>query len=171
MAEKTISESRLNFIVEQEKVFVPEDEDFYKKLSSRASVKICDLIYLRASKSEELLFIEVKSSSPKDTQDFVKGIRQKFVDSILVYVGAIANRRNTQAKNLPDELKSQTALTKKMRLVLIVKNLKKPEWRGRLRDDLQKECKTLEKLFSLEATQVYDPQLAISKLKMNIYEP
>ncbi len=169
MTKKIISESGLNFIVEREKVFVPEKEEFYTKLSSRVSVKICDLIYLSTSKSEELLFIEVKSSSPKDSQDFVKEVRQKFVDSILVYVGAIANRRNTQAKNLPEELKNQIALARKMRLVLIVKN-HKPDWLAPLREKLRKECKTIEKLFSLEATQVYDPQLAISKLKMNIDE-
>ncbi len=169
MAEKTISESGLNFKVEKERVFVPEQEDFYKKLSARG-VKICDLIYLNTSKSKELLFIEVKSSSPKDNQDFfVKEIQQKFVDSILVYAGAIANRRNTQAKNLPDELKNQTALTRKMRLVLIIKD-HKPDWLAPLRDNLRKECKALERLFSLEETHVYNQQFARRKLKMNIHK-
>jgi hypothetical protein len=167
MTNITIQESGLNFTVDTARAFLPEKEDFYARLSTKVSVKICDIVYLNPS--EELLFIEVKSSSPRDNREFVKDIKQKFVDSLLVYVGAVFDRKNTQATDLPVALKEFNVLKRKMRLVLIVKN-HKPEWLPPLRDSLQKECRALERLFSLEDTQVYNQQLARQKLQLCIDE-
>jgi hypothetical protein len=53
--------------------------------------------------------------------------------------------------------------------VLIVKGHKR-EWLAPLRDSLRKECKALEKIFSLEETQVYNQQLAKRRLSLSIEE-
>jgi len=82
---------------------------------------------------------------------------------------AWANRENTQAHHFPPLLKTPDALQRKMRLILIVKDHKR-EWLSPLRESLRKECRPLERLFSLEDTQVYNQESARRKLKFTINE-
>lgn len=167
MAIIPIIESGLTFNMEKNRLYRPEDEAFYKKLSSKHPIKICDLIYLQPD--EELLIIEVKSSAPKKLENYIDSIKQKFNDSILIYTASWANRANTRPHSFPDLLQSSDALKRKMRLVLIVKNYKN-EWCLPLKDALSKICTPLEKAFSLEATQVFNQSLARTKLGLDITE-
>ena len=161
----------MQFDLDTESIFLPEKEAFYQKLASEAKegegISICDIVLLQPSGC--LLIIEAKTSAPKDIREFVQEIKKKFADSLLVYMLSWANRENTQADNLPLLLKTPDALQRKMRLVLIVRNHKK-EWLGALRDSLHRACGPLEKLFSLEETQVYNPDLARRKLGITINE-
>ncbi|HEY88186.1 MAG TPA: hypothetical protein G4N98_00435 [Thermoflexia bacterium] len=165
---KEFEESGLIFTFREEEVFTPEREDFYRghKGLNTYGVSICDFICLRNA-GEELLFIKVKSSAPRKPDEYVAAIRKKFRDSILVYVAAVANRHNTQATNLPAPLKSLTILTHPIRLVLIIRDIKR-EWLGPLRDSLRKECGPISKIFSLDETQVYNQDLASSKLGLRV---
>lgn len=165
MANITINESGLAFTFDEERLFLPETENFYIQLSSKASIKICDMVYL--TPANDLLIIEVKSSSPRKNDEFVAEIKQKFIDSLLIYVAVWADRGNTTTERLPALLKTSDALQRKMRLILIVKN-HKPEWLSPLRENLRKVCLPLEKLFSLEETQVYNQDLARQKLGLTI---
>ena len=72
-------------------------------------------------------------------------------------------------QNFPALLQSNDALKRKMRLVLIVKDHKN-EWCLPLKDALSKICTPLEKAFSLEATQVFNQDLARTKLGLDITE-
>lgn len=164
MATLVISESGLDFTFESSNLFLPEREGFYPTLAS-AGAKICDMIYL--SSSGELWFIEVKSSSPRENRDFVRDIKQKFVDSILIFIGTLHNRKNTAITDVPDFFHTNSPLQSKIRLVLIVKG-HQLDWLPPLRDSLRKECRALERLFSLEETQVYNEQLASSKLGLSV---
>ncbi len=119
--------------------------------------------------SDSLLIIEAKTSAPRDVRKFVQEIKKKFSDSLLIYMLVWANRENTQADNLPPALKTSDALRRKMRLILIVKN-HKTVWLKDLQRSLRKECRSLEKLFSLEETQEYNPDLARRKLGITINE-
>ncbi|VAW39109.1 hypothetical protein MNBD_CHLOROFLEXI01-4634 [hydrothermal vent metagenome] len=167
MPSKTVTESGLDFILDADKLFLPEREVFYITKLSSHGVKICDVIFLNPH--DDLLIIEIKSSSPREHQEFIKEIKQKFVDSLLIFVATWANRKNTQAKYFPSSLQISNVLQRKMRLVLIIAS-HKPEWLSPLRDSLRKECRPLEKLFSLEETQVYNQELARRKLKLTINE-
>ncbi|MEM7129400.1 MAG: hypothetical protein AAF702_23915 [Chloroflexota bacterium] len=162
-----LCESGLRFTLEQNKTFLPEQEPFYKSLSAKVSIKICDIVYLNPT--NELLLIELKSSSPRESQEFVQEIKQKFVDTLLLYIGTVFNRKNTPSASLPPTLNEPSSLQKKIRLVLIVKGHKRA-WLPPLHDSLRKECRALEKLFSLEETQVYNQQLASQKLGLIIEE-
>jgi len=167
MAIIPIIESSLTFNMEENRLYRPEQEIFYKKLCSKHPIKICDLIYLQMN--EELLIIEVKSSAPKKLESYLMDIKQKFNDSILVYIASWANRPNTTPHNLPIPLQLEGSLRRKMRLVLIVKDHKK-EWCVPLKDALSKICTPLEKVFSLETTQVFNQDLARTKLGLDIRE-
>ena len=167
MAIIPINESGLTFNIEKNRLYRPEDEAFYKKLCSKHPIKICDLIYLQPN--EELLIIEVKSSAPKKVENYIGSIKQKFNDSILIYTASWANRPNTRPHDFPALLQSNDALKRKMRLVLIVKDHKN-EWCLPLKDALSKICTPLEKAFSLEATQVFNQDLARTKLGLDITE-
>lgn len=162
-----VNESNLNFILVKEQTFLPEKEDFYQQMSSRHSIKVCDIIYL--FKPDELLIIEVKSSSPKNNPAFVSEIKEKFSDSLLLYIATWANRPNTPNDNLPTPLKAAPALQRKIRLVLIVRD-HKPEWLSPLREQLRKVCLPLQRLFSLEEIHVYNQDLARRKLALSITE-
>ena len=123
---KKLEESGLVFTFREEAVFTPEREAFYRghKGLSIYGVSICDFICLQ-NRLKELLFIEVKSSAPRKLDKYVAAIRKKFMDSILVYVAAVANRSNTQATDLPVPLKDLTTiLTHPVRLVLIIRDFK-----------------------------------------------
>lgn len=164
--ELMVHESGLMFTLDQDRAYLPERESFYQSLSAKASIKICDIICLNLI--DELLVIEVKSSSPREHHRFVQEIKQKFVDTLLLYIGAVLKRKNTQSDTLPMALQ-ESALRQKIRLVLII-NGHKREWLSPLRDNLRQECRALEKVFSLEETQVYNPQLARQKLSLKIEE-
>lgn len=167
MAIISVIESGLTFNMEKDRLYRPEDEAFYKKLCSKHPIKICDLIYLQ--RDEELLIIEVKSSAPKELENYIGSIKQKFNDSILIYTASWANRPNTRPQSFPTLLQSEDALQRKMRLVLIVKDHKK-EWCLSLKDALRRICTPLEKAFLLEATQVFNQDLARTKLGLDITE-
>ncbi len=171
MSNITIDESGMWFDLNKERVFLPEKEDFYQKLSSEAKegegISICDIVLLQPS--DCLLLIEAKTSAPKDIRQFVQEIKKKFADSMLIYMLSWANRENTQANNLPPLLKTPDALQRKIRFVLIIKNYEK-EWLVSLQNSLSRECRSLEKLFSLEETVVYNPDLARRKLGITINE-
>ncbi|MEZ4659688.1 MAG: hypothetical protein R2911_19195 [Caldilineaceae bacterium] len=164
--ELVIHESGLTFILDQDRAYLPERESFYQSLSAQASIKICDVICLNLI--DELLVIEVKSSSPQEHRQFVQEIKQKFADTLLLYIGTVLKRKNTQSDTLPAALQ-ESALQGNIRLVLII-NGHKRDWLPPLRDSLRKECRALEKVFSLEETQVYNPQLARQKLSLKIEE-
>lgn len=167
MAEITITESNLKFVLDDGRLFRPEKEDFYTKLSSQVSIRICDFLFVTSD--EHLWIVEVKSSAPKDNAALVQEIKQKFLDSLLIYVATWANRANTPTRYLPPLLQTPDALQRRIRLILIIKD-HKPDWLPPLRDSLQKACRPLEKLFSLEETQVHNQDSARRKLRLTIHE-
>lgn len=71
----SVNESGLEFILDSERLFLPENEAFYKKLSSKDSIKICDIIFL--ADDDRLLIIEVKSSSPQRKQRICERNQEK----------------------------------------------------------------------------------------------
>ena len=166
MPVEIITESGLDFHFEQERLFRPEAENFYQRLASKYSIKICDMIYL--SNNGELWFMEVKSSAPREPGNFVQDIHKKFLDSLLIYVGAYADRKNTSADYLPPVLQNPAILSGKIRLILIVKDYPEDKLVS-LQDSLYKECRAFEKLFSLEKTVVYNQDKARRFLRIPIH--
>jgi len=73
-------ESGMNFILDNYS-YVMEDDIFYKKMSSKFGTKDVDFIIKRGNK---LLFIEAKTSSPKELEDYITEIVIKFIDSLFI---------------------------------------------------------------------------------------
>jgi len=123
MIERT--ESGMNFCFEENYYYSIEEEGFYDRITSKYGAKVCDFIVLR---EEKLLLIEAKSSAPKNSKElnrYVSDIYQKYIDSLIIYIAAIHNRKNTRSDSLATEMKKTSNLKKEIMLVLIINGFPK----------------------------------------------
>lgn len=171
-------ESGAIFKFERGNVYLPEEEDFFKKINDRLSksslgAKTCDFIVYQES-YDELHFIEVKSDAPnpqneEDFSKFSESLKTKFDDSLLTFLGAHFERENTIAQNLPSLFKGKGIAKGKFRLIVLITSPNyKREWLGSLKATLQAKFRKSETLFSLEETQAYNIDLANRILKLDI---
>ncbi len=141
------NESGMNFILDNYS-YIMEDDSFYVKMSSDYGTKDVDFIIKRENK---LLFIEAKTSSPRELKDYINEIVVKFIDSLFIFTGIILNRNNTQSSIITPEMNKVSHLKGSMQLVLIIKNAEKLHLRP-IRDLLQSKLRKIIKMYSLETT-------------------
>lgn len=141
------NESGMNFILDNYS-YVMEDDTFYRKMSSKFGTKDVDFIIKRKNK---LLFVEAKTSSPQELEDYIADIVVKFIDSLFIFTGIVLNRKNTQSTIITSEMNKISHLKGSMQLVLIIKNAEELHLRP-IRDSLQSKLRKIIKMYSLESS-------------------
>lgn len=141
------NESGMNFILDNYS-YIMEDDTFYKKMSSKFKTKDVDFIIKRENK---LLFVEAKTSSPRELEDYIAEVVVKFIDSLFIFTGIILNKKNTQSSIITAEMNKISHLKGSMQLVLIIKNAEKSHLRP-IRDLLQSKLQKIIKMYSLESS-------------------
>jgi len=155
-------ESNMNFKFEKEYYYNIEEDSFYNKITSKYSAKVCDFITLIDS---DLIFIEAKSSSPKDKEElesYMKDIYQKFLDSIMIYTSVLFDRKNTSSSNIIESMKKQSYLKKDIKLVLVINGMCKKALID-IKNVLEKSLRKLKYLFSISELIVINDVQAKSK--------
>lgn len=142
-------ESEMNFILDNNS-YIMEDDTFYEKMSSKFGTKDVDFIIKRENK---LLFIEAKTSSPMNLNNYTNDIVVKFIDSLYIFTGIILNRKNTQSTIITNEMNRISHIKGSMQLVLIIKNAEKSHLIP-IRDLLQKKLRKIIKMYSLETSVI-----------------
>jgi len=151
------TESGMHFIID-DLTYILENEEFYKKMSSKYQTKDVDFII---KKGEKILFIEAKTSSPKELDKYISGISLKFLDSLIIFISIILGRNESSI--ITKEMKDITHLKNKIQFVLIIKNTAKEHLRP-IRDALNKKNRKITAMFSLENDViVMNEEQAISK--------
>jgi len=155
-------ESNMLFEYNDENVYCIEDDIFYTKITSKYGVKVCDFILL---KDNNLIFIEAKSSIPKnnnDKEEFTLDIKKKFMDSLILYLGVINDRKNTISRIIHKNMKNSNLFKKKIKLLLIVNNVEKGNLET-IRDYLSIKLRDFIYMFSIENILVINHEQAKSK--------
>ena len=143
------NESGMDFILDNYS-YIMEDDTFYKKMSSKFGTKDVDFIIKRKNK---LLFVEAKTSSPQELEDYISDIVVKFIDSLFIFTGIVLNRKNTQSTIITSEMNKISHLKGSMQLVLIIKNAEELHLRP-IRDLLQSKLRKIIKMYSLEPSVI-----------------
>jgi len=143
------NESGMNFILDNYS-YIMEDDIFYKKMSSKFGTKDVDFIIKRENK---LLFIEAKTSSPKELEHYIYEIVIKYIDSLFIFTGIILNRKNTQSSIITPEMNKISHLKGSIQLVLIIKNIEKRHLIP-IRDLLQNKLRKIIRMYSLESSVI-----------------
>lgn len=155
-------ESNMNFIFDENIYYSIEEDNFYNKITSRYGAKVCDFII---KKEKDLLFIEAKSSAPKDKQElniYIQEISQKFLDSILIYLGVVFERKNTISKNINNNMKNKKFLEGSIKLVIVINGLPKKSLQD-IQNVFQKIMRKLVYIFSINSIIVMNNEQAKSK--------
>jgi Holliday junction resolvase len=139
-------ESGMTFTFDNAFTYIMEDDKFYKKLSSKYGTKDVDFIIKR---DDKLLFIEAKTSSPKELNEYISDIAMKFTDSIWIFVAILLERTNTQSICIPSQMKDLAHIKSKIQLFLIIKNAEKRHL-GNIKNALTKKLRKEIQMFSLE---------------------
>lgn len=154
----TISESNMNFgPFEEDCVFYIEKSHLYQNICY--GVQMAEFIL---KKDKNLIFIEAKSSSPKQLKkddgspcDFIVEVSDKLTNALELFISAnlkIANDSKEEANNLID-FNSISEYSIKFRLVI---NGHKKEWLTNIQDALEKNLKSYSKIWNIEVKVLND---------------
>ncbi len=158
----TKNESGMNFLFEEAHYYSIEEDQFYSRITSKFGAKVCDFITIR---EDSLLFIEAKSSAPinrEDLKQYTQDIHQKYVDSLLMYIATIHNRKNTISNILTSEMKKTGNLKKDIKLVLIINGFPKKNLQD-LKNVFMKLLKKLNYIFSISGFVLMNDEQARSR--------
>jgi len=143
----TISESGMLFgEYEKSNVFFIEESFVYKSMGDN----FCTIEFILRHKSDEILLIEAKSSSPKpgnkeDFDSFIDEIYQKFTHSMDLYFSLVLKRLGDPNNDMPEYFKTTDYSAVKIKLLFVI-NGHKIEWLApiadALRDKLKRQIKT-----------------------------
>ncbi|GFK95279.1 hypothetical protein NNJEOMEG_03138 [Fundidesulfovibrio magnetotacticus] len=153
MSPVTIEESGMTFgPFAEDDVYWVEKGHAYKSLKDPPSIVEFLLVKKLKRNRQALLFIEAKSSSPKDLafHSFLDEIRQKMVHSLLFYLSLRAGRHGNSATELPKSLVEADLSSVAFVFVLIVKG-HQPDWTVQLKSMLERHCKHIHKAFKLSS--------------------
>ena len=139
-----INESSMSFILPENSYRIDQDNFYNSKLLK--GVKDCDFIMY---KDNQLLFLEAKTSAPRDLKEYIEEITQKFRDSLLIYIAVIFNRKNTQSNIISNELSKKHLLKKPIKFILVIKNITKQHVIP-IKDKLNIELRQFNRTFSIE---------------------
>ena len=131
----TIRESGMNFFNDkQQECWLPEECNTYSNFDG---VKICDFV-IKKDKIK-LLFVEAKTSNPRNLTDYIKDVSEKLNNSVAFFYSLYTDRMNDSSLPLPSSFQEvETIKNSKHILLLIVKN-SRYEWLSRISEALQQE--------------------------------
>ena len=115
------------------------------------NVKSVEFVLLRG---ENLIFLEAKSSVPRDSDMFFYEIRDKMLHSMSLFISSNIGRNEWLVKNLPMNLKGLSVLKKNFVFVLVIPNaptINLPPLTEKLRRFLSVESK----LWGIKTTSIY----------------
>lgn len=111
-----ISESGVLFgDFEEDKVFQIESSKAVAELGEGISKVEFVLV-----QDEKILFLEAKSSMPRDTTEFFEEIKQKMLHSLVVWFASVAGRHKAIKNELVASLQGAYTLKKPISLILVV---------------------------------------------------
>ncbi len=155
------TESGMTFEYDADYVFLPEQSLTYQELVKSNSIKACDFVLCKKNK---LLFIEAKTTAPRNDKDF-QDIYFKFIHTLLLYLGIKFGRPFKVQTTLPTNLSAIDIGKVEIIPVLIVRDHKKDDL-SELTDSIRKEIKGIEgskgirKAYCLDDVIVLNEELA-----------
>lgn len=98
------------FEIEEQLKTLPRGDDFRK-------------VEFILEAEEKLIFLEAKSSIPRERKEFYGQIKEKFIDSMLLFIGGVTNRNQEINKLLNENMKRTEILDKKWKFLLVIPNI------------------------------------------------
>jgi len=154
-----VNESNMNFIIDEDNCYRIENDYFYNDISSKYGVKDVDFILLKENK---IIFIEAKTSAPRDLSEYNKDIKTKFIDSLMTFIAVLYKKQNTTPSNISNSLNKTTHLSKSIKFILIIKNIEKRHL-APIKDNLNRILKKEKRIFAIESIIVLNENMAKSK--------
>lgn len=146
MSQSTKIESGMTFQYDSDDVFLPECSPAYKSLAEHNGIKSCDFVWYYKSR---LLFIEVKTTAPKDLTTYLQEIHLKLIHTLLMFLGIIYGRPFSDKTTLPPNLLPLNIGGIAIVPVLIVKQHQK-DWLGPLADKIRKYIRGTKKAYCMD---------------------
>lgn len=134
--------------------FPIETSDLYKSL--QANMKIVEFVLARSHGNEvaELLFVEAKSTVPRDAAPFMDEIRQKLTNALVLITAILLERHGPENKQaLPADFQRIRLSSVAFKLVLVIRGVPKA-YLPPLNDLLNKQCKAIANAFSVASVSV-----------------
>ena len=159
MCEKVdINESSMNFgPFDKKNIWNIEKTQLYASLGK--GVKIAEFVYFDENLTSKLYIVEAKTSSPRkesdenNFQNYINDIRDKFINTLSLYMAVRLKRDFCCDAELPDGLNNVDAGTAVINFVLVIKNSKN-EWLPVINDALRDALRTTMKTWALSPTSV-----------------
>lgn len=161
---KTYNESGYNFTFEEECLYRIEDDELYKKMIEKHSVKAVDFLYGDIQRDKFLLF-EVKSTIPRGGEElelYKTKIVQKFRDSLLVTLSIYLERNSIDSSCYAERLKEARWFANDIVLILVVPEAP-TKFLPQLQDLFSKEVGPLLTSFSITGFSVINAEIANKK--------
>jgi hypothetical protein len=137
-----------------------ESSSSYKDIQQ--GVKIAEFLLLRQIKNPQILIVEAKTSSPRETDDFIKEISNKFSNTLVLFTAIYLKRHTIIGNELPVSLQTIDLTQTKFRFVLVIKKCKM-EWLPDLQATLQSSLKPLLKTWNFSEVSVMNEEIAREK--------
>jgi hypothetical protein len=159
--EVTLTESGMQFgPYPIENFFRIESGNSYTKIQH--SVKIAEFLLLRQLKNPQILIIEAKTSSPREIDDFIDEISNKFRNTLVLFTAMYLKRHTIIDNELPVSLQTLDLRQTKFRFVLVIKKCK-TAWLPELEAALQSSLKPLLKTWNFSEVFVMNEEIAREK--------
>lgn len=128
--------------------FAIEEALQQKKLSSKG---VCSVEFV-VKNNNSLIFLEAKTSIPRDSDNFFTEITEKFEHSLIVFVNALLKRNNLQ-NDLPANFTVNDSSLQSIKLLLVIKSVPS-DYLQQLTDKLRKSLKSVSVLWSIEPQNI-----------------
>lgn len=145
----SIEESGIEFgPFSKDDFFAIEEALQQKKLSSKG---VCSVEFV-VKNNNSLIFLEAKTSIPRDSDNFFTEITEKFEHSLIVFVNALLKRNNLQ-NDLPANFTVNDSSLQSIKLLLVIKSVPS-DYLQQLTDKLRKSLKSVSVLWSIEPQNI-----------------
>lgn len=112
---------------------------------------VCSVEFL-VKQDSSLIFLEAKSSIPRETEDFFNEITKKFSHSLIIFVNSLLKRNRLQC-HLPSGLSNDKCFLLKIKLLLVIKGVP-DEYLMLLTDKLRSSLQELPKLWNVAPNDI-----------------
>ncbi|WP_337157595.1 hypothetical protein [Pseudomonas putida] len=108
-------------------------------------IKKVEFVFSRPDvENPEVLFVEAKNTIPRETEDFFGEIKQKMLDSLVLWMLGGVNRHEEIYRELPDILSGPEAFRRTISLILVVPGIPDdylPTATDKFRRVMSKDCR------------------------------
>ena len=145
----SIEESGIEFgPFSKDDFFAIEEALQQKKLSSKG---VCSVEFV-VKNNNSLIFLEAKTSIPRDSDNFFTEITEKFEHSLIVLVNALLKRNDLQ-NDLPANFTVNDSSLQSIKLLLVIKSVPS-DYLQQLTDKLRKALKDVSVLWSIKPQNI-----------------